>query len=198
MQIINHRCNDIETLSKTKNFYGVEIDLRSSRNQIILSHDPFKTGINFEKWLNHFNHNFLILNVKEDGLEDKILRIMDKYNLNNFFFLDQTFPSIIKLTNLNFRKIAIRLSEYEPIDCVINFAGKAEWVWVDYFNKFPLDKKTYTLLHDIGFKICLVSPELHSLTQSKSIDKLIEFLKHENIYPDAVCTKLPDAWFSKF
>ena len=36
---------------------------------LILNHEPFENGVLFEKWLNEFNHKYLILNVKEEGLE---------------------------------------------------------------------------------------------------------------------------------
>ena len=64
MIIIKHRVNSIEDLKKTSNKYGVEIDLRSYGQQIIVDHEPFRKSITFIKWLRFYKHKFLILNVK--------------------------------------------------------------------------------------------------------------------------------------
>ena len=89
MIIIKHRINTLEKIKKTSNEYGVEIDLRSSNNKIYLNHDPFKRGVIFEKWIKLFNHKILVLNVKEEGLEKFIIKILKKYRINNYFFHDQ-------------------------------------------------------------------------------------------------------------
>ena len=66
MIIIKHRVNTINKIIKTPKSYGVEIDLRSSLKTIYLNHDPFKNGENLEKFLNNYNHNTLIVNVKSE------------------------------------------------------------------------------------------------------------------------------------
>ena len=66
--IICHRKNTVKELIKTPNKYGVEIDVRSYKNKIILNHEPLRNGEIFENWLKNFNHQFLIVNVKEEGL----------------------------------------------------------------------------------------------------------------------------------
>ena len=60
--------------------------------KIIIHHDPFKEGENFYKWIKYFKHKFLILNVKEEGLEKKLIDCMNKNNITSYFFLDQSFP----------------------------------------------------------------------------------------------------------
>ena len=39
MEIIVHRINEIEKLSKLRNSYGVEIDIRSNGSKLILNHE---------------------------------------------------------------------------------------------------------------------------------------------------------------
>jgi len=41
MIIICHRVNTVHKLKKTNKEYGIEIDLRSFGNKIIIHHDPF-------------------------------------------------------------------------------------------------------------------------------------------------------------
>ena len=37
--------------------------------------------------------------------------------------------------------IAIRFSEFEGLDTILNMKGKVKWVWVDCFTKNPLTKE---------------------------------------------------------
>ena len=193
MIIIRHRVNKKIELSKISEEFGIEIDLRSNKDRIILSHDPFKNGIDFEDWLQLYKHKFLVLNVKEEGLESKILDLLKKNQIENFFFLDQAFPSIIKSIKKNEIRCAIRISEYESLKTAILLKGKVEWIWIDHFNKFPLNFEECKYLKDIGYKICIVSPELQNgdIKIAKELKNKLNSLK---IKFDAVCTKFPELW----
>ena len=70
MIIVKHRVNTINEIKKINKEFGVEIDLRSNKSRIYLHHDPFKKGEDFSKWLKFYNHKLLVLNVKEEGLEN--------------------------------------------------------------------------------------------------------------------------------
>ena len=76
MIIINHRCNTIDQLKKTPNNFGVEVDIRTFGKKLTLHHEPFVKGEDFSKWIDYFEHKFLILNVKEEGLEKEVLKII--------------------------------------------------------------------------------------------------------------------------
>jgi hypothetical protein len=52
------------------------------------------------------------------------------------------------------------------------------------------------LLHDKGFNICLVSPELQGFNPEVEIVKLQNFIKNNDIIFDTVCTKYPLLWES--
>ena len=114
MIIIKHRVNTIKEVKKIDNKFGIEIDLRSNKSKIYLHHDPLKKGEEFSKWIKFYNHRLLILNVKEEGLEKKILSTLKKYKINNYFFHDQTFSSMLK--NMKSAKVSVRYSEYEKLD----------------------------------------------------------------------------------
>ena len=80
-----HRINTIKELKEINNTYGVEIDLRDNINgKIHLSHDPFILGEDFEQFLEYYNHSFLILNIKSERIEYKVLELLGKFNINNF------------------------------------------------------------------------------------------------------------------
>ncbi|MAZ07787.1 MAG: hypothetical protein CMM99_04940 [Rickettsiales bacterium] len=78
MIIIYHRINSIKQLKKIPYKYGVEIDIRDYKNELILNHDPFKKGDKFLEYLKHFKHKFLIINIKSEGIEKKIFDILKK------------------------------------------------------------------------------------------------------------------------
>jgi hypothetical protein len=86
--IIKHRVNTINEIISTPYSYGVEIDLRTFGSEIIIHHDPFHEGVKFSEWLQYYNHKFLVLNVKEDGLETFISELIEKFKVKNYFFLD--------------------------------------------------------------------------------------------------------------
>lgn len=185
-----HRINDIESLKKTPKKYGVEIDLRYKDSDIILNHDPFENGILFDDFLSEYNHNGIILNCKSEGIEHEILKILNKNNIHNFFFLDLSIPFLVKTSQAGCNKIAVRFSEYEPLNFVNKYTKICDWVWVDSFNGEYFEKKIIEAL-SINFKICLMSPELRGFELS-TIKKLKQ--KYKNLEIDAVCTKNPNLW----
>ena len=96
MLIIHHRRKTINSLKAVNSHLGVEVDIRSFNNKVIISHEPLLNGTEFEDWISFFEHDFLILNIKEEGLEKYVLDILEKYKIMNFFFLDQSFPFLLK------------------------------------------------------------------------------------------------------
>ena len=192
--IICHRKNTIKQLIDTPTEYGVEIDVRSYNNKIILNHDPMKSGEFLDNWIRKYNHKFLIINIKEEGLEKYIIKILKNKKIKDFFFLDQSFPFLIKTLNSNETRCAIRFSEYEDIKTINNLKKKINWVWVYHFSKFPLNKSTSDNLKKKKIKICIVSPEIVKKTSVNSLKKLKNSIQKKNIHIDAVCTKNPEIW----
>ena len=183
-----HRINTIEQLKGIPIEYGIELDLRDNLNgDVYLAHDPFVNGELFSDFLRHYNHSFIILNVKSERIEYKILELLRKHNIDNYFFLDSTFPMIHKLSNEGEKKLAIRFSEYEGIDTVLAMQGKVDWVWVDCFTTNPLTKEIYIQFKDAGFKLCFVSPELQN--QPNKIKEYKDYFINQGILLDMVCTK---------
>ena len=192
MIIIKHRVNSIKTLANTSKNFGVEIDLRSNNKNIYLHHDPYKKGELFKKWIKYFKHKLIVLNVKEEGLEKKIVKILKKNRIKNYFFHDQTFSSLLK--NMNKVKVSLRFSEYEELKKTNFLFKNIEWLWVDNFTEFPLREKFYKYLKKNKIKICLVSPELINKKRIIEVKKLIKFLRINKFKIDAVCTKIPHLW----
>ena len=183
-----HRINTIKELNNINNSYGIEVDLRDNVNgEIFLSHDPFTKGELFEDFLKYYHHSFIILNIKSERIEYKILEILKKFKINDYFFLDSSLPMIYKMSNENINDIAIRFSEIESIETVLNFKNRVKWVWIDCFTKIPLDINNYKVLKENGFKLCFVSPELQN--QESKIIEYNEYFKNNGIVLDMICTK---------
>lgn len=187
MQYIAHRINTIDELNKLPVEYGVELDLRDCGKELIIAHNPFEGGESFEEYLKHYHHKTMIVNVKSERIEHKILELLEKYNIEDYFFLDSSIPMIYLLSNMGNTNFAVRFSEIEPIELVLAMKNRAKWVWVDCFSKLPITKENYKILKDNGFKLCLVSPELQGREQD--IENYKQYLKENNITFDAICTK---------
>lgn len=187
---IAHRINTLQQLKNVPTSQGIELDIRAYENQLILHHDPFVKGELFEDILKEYQHQTLILNTKCEGMENEILALLEQYQITDYFFLDLSLPFLVKFANKGLKKIAVRFSEFEPIEFALAFAGKVDWVWVDCFNHLPLNISTYQELKK-HFKICLVSPEL----QGYELNRITEFTEQiSEMEIDAVCTKRPDLW----
>jgi hypothetical protein len=191
---ISHRINTIDQLKNTPLEYGVEMDLHAYGDRLVVHHDAFADAIDFEDWLKEFKHALVILNVKEEGVEQRVRQLMLEHNHHNFFMLDLSFPALIKMLRAGESRVAVRVSHYEPVEGALNLPGNVDWVWLDLFNDdFPLSKDQYHALRNAGRKICLVSPELHGRDKAL-IEPLRDFLKEKHFEIDAVCTKYPEMW----
>ncbi len=197
MIIIHHRINTIEDLIKIDKKRGVEIDLRSYNGNLILEHEPFLKSLTFESWLEHFDHKFLILNIKEERIEYEVIRILKVKKIENYFLLDSTVPMIHSLNKLKFFNIALRISYYESSENFINLAMNNtlnKWLWIDTLNgSFPLSFKRLIELKDFGYRFCLVCPQLplgREFELYKFEEKYKDFIK----YIDAICTKNIKFW----
>lgn len=190
MLIIQHRINTVEALRHVPKEFGVELDVRSEGKRLILSHDPFCPGEDFETYLKHYRHVFMIVNMKSEGLEEAVLDLLESHGIRDFFLLDLSAPAMVRLAKKKENRFAVRFSEYEPLAHALAFSGLASWVWVDCFHTLTLTEEAYTRLSE-HFKLCLVSPEL----ENHPPERIQEFQRQLSRYPlDAVCTKHPEQW----
>lgn len=189
MEFIAHRINTLEELKALPYEYGVELDLRDDLNgRVYIQHNPFEKGEDFEEYLKAYHHGTMILNIKSERIEHKVLELISKYDVKSYFFLDSSFPMIKLLSDIGEKNIALRFSELEGLDTIRNMAGKATWVWVDCFTRLPIDKDSYKELKNLGYKLCMVSPELEG--QPEKLEDYKAFLLENGIVMDAVCTKV--------
>ena len=82
----------------------------------------------------------LILNVKEEGLETRLLAMMAEHEIEDFFFLDQSFPFLVKTARTGERRCAVRVSEFESVDTALALTERAALPldrWVRKFDRWP-------------------------------------------------------------
>jgi hypothetical protein len=193
MIIIKHRVNSSEVLANTNPKYGVEIDVRSHGQRLILNHEPMEDGESLVDWIEEYKHKMIIFNIKEEGLEPWIKEIILDYKIQNYFLLDQSFPFLVKFSNVFSHNTAIRFSEYESLETGVLSKRLANWIWVDCFNSFDIDSSALVNLRMLGYKICLVSPELQGrLNFHDEIRALLQKININQV--DAVCTKEMNFW----
>jgi hypothetical protein len=204
MIIYQHRLNTPEEILHSQ--YGLEIDIRSNNNKLIVTHDAFYNEfIYLDQIKENLRNKSVIFNVKEEGLEEKLKSTFSVVEQNSSFILDETVPYMIKYCRDGFCKFSIRVSEIETIHSALNinkylkeFKSKIEWVWVDCFTLKPPSRQTLEALKEEGLNICLVSPELHILSKPNEWKTLIscfqESLGNSVLLIDGVCTKVPKLW----
>ena len=159
-----HRINTVEQLRQIDpaTGWGIEIDLRDNlQGEIYIAHDPFVSGELFEDFLKEYKlTGYMILNIKSERIEYRVLELLRKYAVQSYFFLDT----------------------------VLSMKGRVEWVWVDCFTNNPLTSDIYKVLKDAGFKLCFVSPELQN--QGEKLIEYRDYFIKNDIKLDMVCTKI--------
>jgi hypothetical protein len=131
--------------------------------------------------------------VKEDALEEAILEILDKHGVADFFFLDQSYPSIRRLIAMGITKVATRVSDYEDLSTALK--SGSDWVWLDSFSaSWDYLMEATKAIAENGQKSCLVSPELQRIDPSNELSRLKILIQENNLKIDAVCTKMPESW----
>ena len=169
------------------------MDIHAYGDRLVVHHDPFQEGLDFNEWLVAFRHAFTIFNVKEEGLEREVRDRAVAAGIERFFMLDLSFPALLRMARLGERRLAVRVSEYEPVQQALLLAGMVEWVWLDVYFGFPVNKAEVIALKTAGLKLCLVSPELHG----RDVEEITEMQKQmarDGLVMDAVCTKFPNLW----
>ena len=184
MEILKHRVNHISEINLE---FGAEIDVRDHNGVIVLSHDyPNDNSEQLVDFIKFFPKNQLLaINVKSCGIEVDVNNMM-KQNHKNYFLFDFSLPYLLNSIKLNI-PCAQRLSEYEK-----DLIKGPRWIWIDSFSSIWYDEKYLKLIKDKGYKISLVSPELHKRSNLQDYEKIKSMISKDLI--DAICTDELDIW----
>ena len=122
-----------------------------------------------------------------------IMTKLSTFGINNFFFLDQSFPSLYKFSRIFPDHCASRVSDLESIETALKL--QARWIWLDsHTGDWRYLIESLEMINSAGIKSCLVSPELQRFEFQKELQGVKEMLKSSGLSVDAVCTKVPEYW----
>ena len=145
-----------------KKGFGCEIDIRPQNGQLVISHDvPNQPCLTLEEVFQTYQQLQcslpIAINIKADGLQLLLKKLIDKYSITNYFAFDMSVAD-----TLGYRKHQLkfftRQSEYEAVPPLYE---DTEGVWLDCFESDwwkPEDVQPHL---QQGKFVALVSPELH-------------------------------------
>lgn len=174
-----------------KRGFGIETDIRDLDGRLVVSHDPpssknaIEVGDLLAFYANLPHSPMLALNIKSDGLQTELGRLLLEHDIQRYFVFDMSIPD-----TLGYRKkemqFAVRLSEFETENALYQ---NAQWVWLDGFNRewFTVDKIKELLSDDKS--VAIVSPELHGRQHRNFWHSIREFSGSEELY---LCTDYLD------
>jgi hypothetical protein len=174
--------------------FGTETDIRDYCGELVISHDMAHSKCMLFNYFLEIYSSYskslpLALNIKADGLQDKLLTALNNYKITNYFVFDMSVPDGLGYLKSGLKTFT-RQSEFEPTP---SFYEAAHGVWLDEFDGHWINQ-TIILNHLRQQKmVCIVSPELHKrpnenewMDYKKINDELID---KENLM---ICTDLPE------
>lgn len=192
--ICAHRVNDPAALREVPVDLGVEIDLHADGDRLVLVHDAFATGPGFDEWLASYRHRFIVLNTKEEGLEQAVVAALDAHGITDWAFLDQSFPYLVRTLRAGETRTMVRVSEYESVHTALALTPRPDWVWVDSFTGSWPAAADLARLVEHGFRLMVVSPELQGRSLDEELPVVTARFEEAGVPVHGVCTKRPDAW----
>lgn len=192
--LVAHRRNVPAELAATPAEHGIEMDIRSYGDRLVVTHEPFDPGVDLEEWLDSYAHAFLVANVKEEGLEQRVEAALAARGIEAWTYLDQSFPFMVKTLRRGETRCMVRVSEYESVLTALALEPRPQWVWLDSFTGALPPVDDLAALAGAGLRTMLVSPELQARDPEPEIDGIRSQLADAGLTLDAVCTKRPSLW----
>ena len=167
-------------ISAFENGFGLETDIRDGPgSEIYISHDPFVDSedtytLSFllEMHQKISPESIIALNIKSDGLFDRLKYELKDFPSDKYFLFDMSVPDLLLGSKKNLN-LFCRASYYED-PCP--FQDITAGVWIDCFNdKFPQGDTLLDLINQWP-NIAFVSPELHARSHENFWHKLKDVL----------------------
>lgn len=182
--------------------YGVETDIRDASGELVISHDiPLPPqASNDQLSLKDFLDLYvsfdvrpvLALNIKSDGLAEKLHQALRERAISNYFVFDMSIPDSLSYLNRDMR-VFTRRSEFETAS---RLDERAQGLWLDKFSAPELTVAEIEGALATGKEVAIVSPELHGRPYRDAWEAWSCF--YLALQPDKksrlhLCTDLPDA-----
>lgn len=201
MRIISHRGywktkeEKNTTIAFDRSFslgFGTETDVRDYCGKLVVSHDMATADcISLAEFLEIYNKYHctepLAINIKADGLQKELKRILAEHSIHNYFVFDMSVPDTIGYLK-NDIPVYSRQSEYESVPA---FYDTCAGIWLDAFEDIWYNPELIQQHIQQGKIVAIVSSDLHG----RDTGKLWQMLKNTGIHKiDGVilCTDIPE------
>lgn len=173
--------------------FGTETDIRDFNGELVISHDIASVECLsvdfFFRLYKSINDNLpLALNIKSDGLQIKLLELLNKYDIKNYFVFDMSVPDGLNYLKNDFN-VFTRQSEYELQP---SFYEEAKGVWLDEFKDHWISKEILKEHLGNNKSVCIVSPDLHKRHYLKEWNNYKEYNTEMNFNNWMICTDFPE------
>jgi hypothetical protein len=172
--------------------FGTETDIRDYQDNLVISHDIpdgqcMRADILFQVYRRIDSNPPLALNIKADGLQQKLKNLLYKYQIENYFVFDMSVPDALGYLQSGMNTFT-RQSEYEQSP---SFYEEAQGVWIDCFlGSDWINERIISQHLERDKQVCLVSPELHNREYQEFWQKLAK-MKIVNDPRIMLCTDYP-------
>ncbi|MGN7997989.1 hypothetical protein [Sphingomonas sp. 22176] len=173
--------------------FGIETDVRDCDGELVVSHDaPLAGAMPFRHLLDIYREypvpTKLALNIKADGLQTALERMLQEAGVTNYVVFDMSVPDL-----LGYRRAGmpyyVRRSEFEGPS---SLDSQASGVWLDAFERPFADAAAIgEAAEAVAGEIALVSPELH---RRPHLDAWASWrdIEHRHANPMLLCTDFPE------
>lgn len=193
-QIIIHRVNTLEKLRQIPENYGVEFDVRTYKDKIILQHELFSDGELFEDFLDEVGDRFLLIDIKEEWLSRYLKPILAKKSKTNYLFLNASIPEIIvEGINKNNKSYILRSNNLENKVVPNDYSHFFKAIWVDTYFDMGLSRNKHNVLSLKGLKIIYTAPDIFYDGRPNDYKHYMDWFNSEGFKPDSICTTLNSA-----
>ena len=157
--------------------FGFESDIRDFNGELVISHnianETCQKAEEVFSWPAEFDDRYCFaINIKADGLKEKLAELLKKYDVRNYFTFDMSVPQMVEYAEVGI-KYFTRQSEIETTPILYENAGG---VWADGFWSTDWINEELLKNHIKNEKtVCIVSPELHKREYKSFWEKLVRF-----------------------
>lgn len=181
--------------------FGVETDVRDYDGQLVVAHDmPTRPLVYLEEFFQLYKSYgadlTLALNIKSDGLQDELCRLIAEYRVTNYFLFDMSTPEGLSYLKTNLVTFT-RQSEYEETP---PYYSLADGIWLDEFNGHWINDEIIAYHLSNKKEVCIVSPDLHGRDYSEEWKHYKSIEQSSGSAKIMICTDHPiqaDAYFNE-
>ena len=182
--LFNGREHSIDGIKHYVNLgIGVEIDIRSNKNGVYISHDKQGVGELFENVCKVSKNlkTTMALHIKEIEAVKKAVNLLEKYSIKNYFLFDTDQNDLSKI--IKSQKIGKYINK-KPIK------SKQKILWCDEVHDKWYDKELILELHKNNNFIYAVSLEIFKKCSKKEM--ITEWKRLIELGIDGICTDFPE------